>query len=73
LAHLENTLVPDAVEPRGPHHAGAGLGLRYMIENSAGLYFFVEKDKRTLVACSLLLEGLKANFNIQKHFHLSFK
>lgn len=53
--------------------AGAGLGFRHLLENSANFYVLVNKGKSTLVACSFLLKGLKANLSVAKHFHISFK
>lgn len=52
--------------------AGAGLGFRFMIENSANLYFLSTRGHRTLVACGFLLKGLRANLTAGKHFHFSF-
>lgn len=52
---------------------GAGLGFRYLLENSANFYILVNKGKSTLVTCSFLLKGLKANLSVAKHVHISFK
>jgi hypothetical protein len=53
--------------------AGAGLGFKYLLENSANFYTLVTKGKRTVVACAFLLKGLKANLSANKHFHVSFR
>lgn len=52
---------------------GAGLGFKYMIENSANFYAYVEPGKKTIVACGFLLSGMKANMSPEKHMHLSFR
>ena len=51
---------------------GAGLGVRYLIENSANFYTVVDPGKFTLMACGFLLKGVKANVTTPKHFHISF-
>lgn len=71
VTHLELALGGDMARPRPPHSAGAGLGLRYIIENSAGFYAYCERGARSLIACGLVLQGLKANVGPQKHIHLS--
>ncbi|MBC7743453.1 MAG: hypothetical protein H7061_14750 [Bdellovibrionaceae bacterium] len=40
---------------------GAGLGIKMIMENAANFYLFSEKNRRTLVAASFLLTGLKSN------------
>lgn len=73
IDHLENSFLKNKATARGSQSAGAGLGFRYMIENSANFYIYCDKGRRSLVAAGFLLQGLKANFSSQKHFHLSFK
>ena len=72
LDHLEMVFEKDKVRVRN-NSAGAGLGLRYIIENSANFYLYGEKNKRALFACGFVLEGQKANLSPEKHFHLSFE
>ena len=50
---------------------GAGLGLKMIMENSANFYLFSERYRRSLVAASFLLSGLKSNMSNRKHFHWS--
>ena len=50
---------------------GAGLGLKMIMENSANFYLFSERYRRSLVAASFLLSGLKSNMSTRKHFHWS--
>jgi hypothetical protein len=52
---------------------GAGLGFKFLLENCANFYVLVNKGKSTLVACTFLLKGLKANMTVNKHFHVSFR
>lgn len=52
---------------------GAGLGFRYLVENSANFYVMATKGQNTLVACEFLLKGLKSNLSAAKHFHISFR
>lgn len=51
--------------------AGAGLGLKMMISNSANFYIYCESRRRTLIACGFLLRGQKSNQSPRKHLHLS--
>ena len=53
--------------------AGAGMGLKFMIENSANFYMFCERKKRSIVACTFLLEGRKKNINTNNHLHFSIR
>ena len=50
---------------------GAGLGLKMIMQNSANFYLFSERYRRSLVAASFLLTGLKPNMSTHKHFHWS--
>ncbi len=51
---------------------GAGLGFRYLLENSANFYVLVSPGVRTIVACGFMLKGIKSNLTTAKHVHLSF-
>lgn len=70
MDHLTRVFRQDQARPRS-HTAGAGLGFKYMIENSTNFYIYSERNKRTLVACGFLLENLRSNRSAQKHIHLS--
>jgi hypothetical protein len=50
---------------------GAGLGLKYMIDNSANFYLYCEYGKKTVIACAFMLKGMKSNTSPIKHFHIS--
>ena len=71
LNHLRHAFRDPLLRPR-TGQAGAGLGFRYLIENSAGFYLISQPGRRTLIACGFLLRGLRANLNVAKHFHFSF-
>lgn len=51
---------------------GAGLGIRYMIENAANFYILVSPGKFTMMAAGFMLKGLRANMTASKHIHFSF-
>lgn len=70
MSHLSRVFRTGKATPR-MQTAGAGLGFKYMIENSTNFYVYSERNKRTLVACGFLLENLRANRSAQKHIHLS--
>ncbi len=53
--------------------AGAGMGLKYMIENCANFYMFGENRKRSIVACTFLLEGRRKNIGQANHLHISIR
>lgn len=71
LGHLRHAFRDPLLKLR-TGEAGAGLGFRYLIENSANFYLISQPRRRTLVACGFLLKGLRANLNVAKHFHFSF-
>lgn len=71
LNHFENIFKISQNAPKAGQ-AGAGLGFKYMIENSANFYIDVEAGLRTVVACGFVLKGLRANLTSQKHLHFSF-
>lgn len=70
MDHLRRVFREDQARPRS-HTAGAGLGFKYMIENSTNFYIYSERNTRTLIACGFLLENLRSNRSAQKHIHLS--
>jgi hypothetical protein len=52
------------------HGAGAGLGLKAIIDYSCGFYMVVQRKKRTLVCCSLPLNvSLRKFESLPKHIH----
>ncbi len=53
--------------------AGTGMGLKVMIENSANFYMFGERRKRSIVACTFLLEGRRKNITKNNHLHISIR
>jgi hypothetical protein len=71
--HLKSSFLNSQARARSGESAGAGLGFRYIIENSANFYLYCDRGERSLVAAGFLLKGLKANLTAQKHFHMSLK
>lgn len=55
-----------------PTGGGAGLGMKYIIENSGNFYLLVSPGKFTLMACGFMLRGFQANTNQNKNLHLCF-
>lgn len=68
--YLRTKFSSDLSIPR-ENSGGAGLGLKMIMENSANFYLFSERYRRSLVAASFLLSGLKSNMSNSKHFHWS--
>ncbi len=68
--YLRTKFSNDLSVPRD-NTGGAGLGLKMIMENSANFYLFSERYRRSLVAASFLLSGLKSNMSSRKHFHWS--
>lgn len=68
--YLRTKFSSDLSVPRDSS-GGAGLGLKMIMENAANFYLFSERYRRSLVAASFLLSGLKSNLSNRKHFHWS--
>lgn len=68
MFRLESIYLEAMSAPRA-HTAGSGLGLKFLIDNSANFYLFCEKGKKTIFACGLILKGLKANLTASKNIH----
>ncbi|MCC6138792.1 MAG: hypothetical protein IT287_09175 [Bdellovibrionaceae bacterium] len=68
MFRLESIYLEAMSAPRA-HTAGSGLGLKFLIDNSANFYLFSEKGKKTIFACGLILKGLKANLTASKNIH----
>ncbi|MBX3020906.1 MAG: hypothetical protein KF799_04455 [Bdellovibrionales bacterium] len=71
MEHLRHNFSQDSIRTREGQN-GAGLGLRYLIENAANFYLLCHKGISSLVACGFVLEGLKANLYKPKHMHICF-
>ena len=71
LAHLRGVYRSEQVTPKDT--AGAGFGMKYMIDNCSSFYAYVEKGQKTLVACSFQVGSLKKNLNDERHLHLSLR
>ncbi len=73
INHLVATLEPEQIKPKSGLNSGAGMGLRFMIGNSANFYMYCNPQKQTLVACAFLTEGMKANLNALKNIHIGLR
>lgn len=49
---------------------GAGIGLKYILENSGVFYALIKKNHYCCVACAFYLRGMKNNMSPEKHIHL---
>ena len=72
LTRLSQIYGKDPVSPL-MSAGGAGMGLKLMVENSANFYMFSERGKRSIVACTFLLEGRRKNVMSYKHMHISIR
>jgi hypothetical protein len=70
MSHLLKSYATNQVQP-DLGNGGAGLGLKMIIDNSANLYIYCEKNRRTVMSCGLLLKGRKFNMAESKHLHIS--
>ncbi|MEZ0390901.1 MAG: hypothetical protein ACAH59_01705 [Pseudobdellovibrionaceae bacterium] len=69
LAHLSRIYSSETTAPNLDEGA-TGLGLKLVIDNSASVSVYCKKETQTIVACTLLLKGIRANAKPNKHFHL---
>jgi hypothetical protein len=70
MYRLESLYTEAMTGPR-EHTAGAGLGFKFLIDNSSNFYVYSDKGKRTIFACGLILKGLKANMMANKNIHFA--
>lgn len=49
---------------------GAGIGLKYILENSGVFYALIKRNTYSCVACAFYLKGMKNNMSPEKHIHL---
>lgn len=71
VENYNRVLLKDKLKPR-QRTAGAGIGFRFLVDNAAGTYVFVEKKKRTLICSAFLPGGLELNLSVAKHLHANF-
>jgi hypothetical protein len=69
VSHLNALFLSDQAKTKDNSAAGAGVGLKYMIENASLFYCFIKPGEFCFVACGFLLKGMKANLNENKNFH----
>jgi hypothetical protein len=72
VKHLSKALKDEKTSAR-VNTGGAGLGMKYMVENSANFYLYCDPGITSLVACGFLLKGMRANLTSAKHFHMSVR
>lgn len=72
IDHLSRVYSTNSANPN-LEKGGAGLGLKMIIDSTSSLYVYCEKNKRTVVTCSLSLKGMKENLKPSKHYHLLFQ
>ncbi len=69
VSHLNAVFINDQAKTKDNTSGGAGVGLKYMVENSSLLYSFIKPGEFSFVACGFLLKGMKSNLNENKNFH----
>lgn len=72
VAHIEKITSTEKASHR-TESAGAGVGFKFIIENSANFYLYCEPSVKTVVAATFLLKGVRANAMSDKHIHLSVR
>lgn len=72
LKFLRNVFVTNMIRTNTDQTRGAGLGFKYIIENSSNIYLHTDENVSSLVACGLTLKGIKHNISESKNFHFSF-
>lgn len=49
---------------------GAGIGLKYILENSGVFYALIKKNTYSCIACAFYLKGMRNNMSQEKHLHV---
>lgn len=73
LKFLRTIFNSNMIRTNSDQARGAGLGFKYIIENSSNVYLYTDENVSSLVACGLSLKGMKHNLSESKNFHFSFK
>lgn len=68
--HMRKLFTGTLSEVRTAAAGGAGIGLKYILENSGVFYTLIKKNAYTCVACAFYLKGMKNNMSPEKHIHL---
>jgi hypothetical protein len=70
VEHMRKLFSGSVSEVRSSGTGGAGIGLKYILENSGVFYTFIKKNTYTCVACAFYLKGMKHNMSPEKHIHV---
>jgi hypothetical protein len=69
VSYMNAVFLNDQAKTKSEAAGGAGVGLKYMVENASLFYSFIKPGEFSFVACGFLLKGMKANLNENKNFH----
>lgn len=69
ISHLNAVFLNDQAKTKDNSSGGAGVGLKYMVENASLFYSFIKPGDFSFVACGFLLKGMKSNLGENKNFH----
>jgi hypothetical protein len=72
LHYLKLIFNEEKVKPKQNLTGGAGLGFKFLIENSANIYLFCQDSQKSLVGCGLAINSIKSNLSQSKNLHFSF-
>lgn len=68
--NLKNLVTIDSLSEVKDGAGGAGIGLKYILENSGVFYALIKRNVYTCVACAFYLKGMKNNLSQEKHIHI---
>lgn len=68
--HFKKLFNVEMSEVKTNSTGGAGIGLKYILENSGVFYALIKKNHYCCVACAFYLKGMKNNMSPEKHIHL---
>lgn len=68
--HMKKLFTNSLTEVKTAATGGAGIGLKYILENSGVFYTLIKKNVYSCVACAFYLKGMKNNMSPEKHIHL---
>lgn len=70
IEHLSKLFKNNLSEVKTASTGGAGIGLKYILENSGVFYALIKKNTYSCIACAFYLKGMKNNMSPEKHIHL---
>ncbi|MCC6138495.1 MAG: hypothetical protein IT287_07665 [Bdellovibrionaceae bacterium] len=68
--HFKKLFSNQLSEVKTASTGGAGIGLKYILENSGVFYALIKKNAYSCIACAFYLRGMKNNMSPEKHIHL---